>query len=70
MHYLGQHGKYIEEIRKIQEVCLQNCWELTLNECVAIWESYSDSLSAGWIGINGYSDEELWNIVSRYLPRI
>lgn len=70
MHYLGRHGIYRDEILKIQEVCLQNCWEVALHECITIWESYSDSLSAGWIGVSGYTDEELWNIISLYLPKI
>lgn len=69
MNYLGYHGEYKDDILRIQRVCLQNCWELTLMECMNVWEAYSSDMCAGWMCLDGYSDEELWDIIKEYLPR-
>ena len=55
--------EYIEDTKRIVKVSFDNGIILTLKEAETIWEDYSDSMAAGWMGLPK-DDKELWLIIS------
>ena len=49
-------------VRRIQEVLLKNGYSSLLEDCGNLWDDYSDSYAAGWLGLPE-DDGDLWNIL-------
>ena len=61
--------RYIDEVKRIQDAIYENGYEADLKDCADIWDDYSDSLAAGWIGVpKDY--EEIWRIVGSEVRKI
>lgn len=54
--------EYIEDTKRIVKVAFENGFILSILEAEELWEEYSDSMAAGWMGLPD-SDEELWAII-------
>jgi hypothetical protein len=60
-------GAYIEDIKRLQEVLLENGYDADLSMCEEIWSDFSnDRYSAQWIGMPD-SDVALWDAVSEII---
>lgn len=58
--------RWIDDVKRIQEVLLNNGYSSLLKDCGDLWEAYSDSYAAGWLGLPE-DDEELWNILENLI---
>lgn len=54
--------RHIDDVKRIQVVLLKNGYDADLQSCASIWEDYSDSYAAGWLGLPE-SDDELFTII-------
>ena len=57
---------WIGDVKRIQQVLLDNNYSSTLNDCANLWEDYSDSMCAGWLHLP-QDDEELFEILERLI---
>lgn len=55
--------RWIEDVKRIQQVLLDNGYTSTLKDCADLWEDYSDSYCAGWLNMDSYNDEELFSVL-------
>lgn len=62
------YHRHLNDVKRIQIVCLQNGYEADLGDCADIWDDYSDMLAAGWMGLPE-NDEELWNIIKNEVKK-
>lgn len=51
--------RHLHDVERIQQVCEQNGYEADLEACAFLWDEYSDSMCAGWLGLPD-DNEELW----------
>jgi hypothetical protein len=59
--------EYPEDCLRIKNIALMKCnIDLSLFECVVLWERYSNSVCAGWM-LLPKSDEALAGIISEFL---
>lgn len=56
-----QH-RWIEDVKRIQRVLLDNNYTSTLKDCANLWDDYSDSMCAGWMNLPK-DDYELFSIL-------
>lgn len=54
--------RHHEDVERIQRVILQNGYEADYDDAAKIWDDFSDSYSAGWLGLPD-DDKELWQII-------
>lgn len=54
--------RHITDVKRLQRVMLQNGYESDLRSVAGLWDDYSDTYAAGWIGLPE-NDEELWGIL-------
>jgi hypothetical protein len=54
--------RWIEDVKRIQQVLLDNGYSSLLEDCGRLWDNYSDDMCAGWMGLLE-DDEELFNIL-------
>ena len=59
---IKSHPEFIDRMIRVAH---NNNAGLGSQEAVVLWEDYSDSVDAGWLGFSG-SDEELWMIMQAY----
>jgi len=60
---------YLDDIARIQRVVQEKGYDCYDDLAQRLWEVYSDSMSAGWLGLPD-SDEELFECVSSYIVPI
>lgn len=56
-----EHRHYADVVR-IKQVLLKNGYDADLPSCANIWDEYSDSYAAGWLGLPK-DDDELWQAI-------
>jgi predicted solute-binding protein len=57
--------RFIEDVERIQKLMVSKGYYSTLKMSANMWEEYSDTYCAGWLGLPE-SDEELFNILKYY----
>jgi hypothetical protein len=64
------HFFFKDDLDKIKEVLIKRGETRFTDEQIALaWETYSDlELSAGWIDVRSHSDQDIFELVVRYLP--
>lgn len=55
------HGS---DITRLVEVAEKEGFELSRADAQWVWEDFSDSMAAGWMGMDHYGDEYLWSIIT------
>lgn len=58
--------EYIGDTKRIKQILLDRGYDVSLSDCEKLWEKYSDSMCAGWMTLDGESDESIYNHVSYY----
>ncbi len=53
-------GEYKDDCIRIQRILKEKGYITTLQQCEELWQSYSDSMCAGWMGL-GEKDEDVFN---------
>lgn len=59
---------YIDDVKRIISICLQNGVEITKEAARDLWEHYSNDWMASWLMLPE-DDNELWDIVKSYLGK-
>ena len=54
--------RWIEDVKIIQQVLLDRGYSSLLEDCARLWDSYSNDMCAGWMGLPE-DDIELFNIL-------
>ena len=62
----GFTHRWIGDVKRIQQVLLDNNYSSLLKDCAELWENYSDSMCAGWVSLPDY-DYELFRILECYI---
>ena len=62
----GFTHRHIHDVKRIQQVLLDNNYSSTLKDCAELWENYSDSMCAGWMGLPD-DDDELFGTLECYI---
>lgn len=58
-HFTHRH---LDNVKRIQKVLMIYGYEANLEDCADIWDEYSESYAAGWMGLPE-SDSELWECI-------
>jgi len=58
--------RHPEDAERIQKILLNNGYTASPKECERLWEDYSDSMAAGWMGLPEKDEDVFWRI-SGYL---
>lgn len=64
--------KYVSSCRKegsrhIQSILIDKGFYATLEQCVELWEMYSESsFASGWVDFGGYTTEEIYNSIKPF----
>jgi hypothetical protein len=58
--------RWLDDVKRMQNVLISNGNLVSLQECADIWDGYSDSFAAGWMGLPS-DDSDLYNILVLYL---
>jgi hypothetical protein len=58
---------YVEDINRLVSVAEKFGYYLTKRDAEWVWEEYSNSYAAGWLIMDGYSDQTLLNIILSYM---
>lgn len=58
---------YPEDISKVQCAVINHGYDCTREEAAALWEAYSDSECAGWLLLEGYSEDGIWKRVEPFI---
>lgn len=56
-----------EDVKRLRGVANDRGYLISMTDAEAAWDAYSDTLCAGWLGLDSYSDEELWGRITPYL---
>jgi predicted metal-dependent peptidase len=62
-------ARYSEDVERIQKILANKGYEATLIECEKLWDTYSESMEAGWI-ILPKSDEDVFESISCYIKNL
>jgi hypothetical protein len=55
--------EYPDDVKRIQKVLFDNGYSATANQCVVLWERYSESMAAGWMNLPE-KDEDIFEYIS------
>lgn len=58
--------RYPADVARIRQVALAHGVTLDDEQAESVWDDYSDSMAAGWLGLPD-SDDDLWSTVSAHL---
>jgi len=53
-------GEYRDDCERIQRILRDKGYNATLQQCEELWDDYSDSMAAGWMGL-GDNDEDVYS---------
>ena len=59
--------RWIDDVKRIQKVLLDNDYTSTLKDCANLWDNYSEDMCAGWMCLPE-DDEELFSILEYRIP--
>ena len=63
---LGIHNwQYFSDTKRIQRILLDKGYEATLSDCERLWQLYSESMAAGWMGLPS-KDDEVFRCIEEY----
>jgi len=57
---------HLSDVKRIQTVFHDNGFYADLEDCVDVWQTYSDIMGGGWMSLP-QDDHELWYIIQREL---
>jgi hypothetical protein len=61
------HFEYREDIIKIQDALMDKGFYASEEQCVELWETYSENIwAAGWCSMQTTSKEEIYNLLKYY----
>jgi hypothetical protein len=60
---------YPEDVNRIINVCRNQSIDITVEEAIEIWETYSDDFSARWMSLPSY-DNDLFDIIIEYAEKL
>jgi len=60
-----QRPEYIDDIKRIAKVCIDNGYVVSLKRAEAAWLDYSERMAAGWMGLD--CDEAIWMDVRMFI---
>lgn len=60
-------SEYPEDVNRIQQVLADRGYETSPAECESLWNMYSDSMCAGWMIVQGETDEHIFGCISGYI---
>lgn len=58
--------RWLEDVERIQKVLLENGYSSPLSDCSGLWNDYSGSMCAGWLGLPE-DDKDLWEILKDFI---
>lgn len=61
--------RYPADVDRIRQVALRHGVTLDAEQAESVWDDYSDSMAAGWLGLPD-SDDDLWSTVSAHLVEL
>jgi hypothetical protein len=63
----NHHLNHREDILKIQDALIDKGFYATEEQCVELWETYSENIwAAGWYPMELSSKEEIYNLLKYY----
>lgn len=62
--------RFALQARDIQEKLAASGYELSLQDVISAWESYSDSVCATWIDASGLDGEEIFRDIRHCLQEV
>ncbi len=64
---VSEHGeRYIDDIKRIKRILIEHDYNASLTLAEMLWDRYSDSMCAGWMGLPD-EDEEVFCCISPYI---
>lgn len=60
------HLEYKNDINLIQESLIDKGFYATAEQCVDLWETYSSLHSAGWLYVQDFSKQEIYDCVKYF----
>ena len=64
----NHHYEYTDDIERIVKVFADRGYEISREDCVKAWESYSESYAAGWMCLG--DDEEIFGGCFYYFEEV
>lgn len=58
-----------EDLQNIQNVGVEMGIQMTLQECHAVWEEFSDSRDAQWLGTHSDEPEDIHEAIRSYIEK-
>jgi hypothetical protein len=67
-HVKGEHpnDEHLDDIRRIRDIVRANGYDCSDDQAKALWDKYSDSMSASWMGLDK-DDVSIWWHISHYV---
>lgn len=62
----GFTHRWVDDVKRIQQVLLDNNYSSLLKDCAELWENYSDLMCVGWVSLPDY-DDELFETLEWYI---
>ena len=63
--------RFLKDVQRIQLILIDKGFFSTLEECDELWRMYSeDHYCAGWVSMDGSSDQEIYDCVRPYFDPI
>lgn len=64
---ISEHGEmYRGDIERIKKILIEKDYNATLTTTEMLWDKYSDSMCAGWMGLPD-DDEDVFRCICNYL---
>jgi hypothetical protein len=55
---------YKDDVLRLQRVLSERGYEASDRTAADLWDRYSDSMAAGWMSMDGETDDTIWGCVS------
>lgn len=63
--------QYQSDVKRLHGVAIaEGFYDFTIKEIQQIWEDYSETYCAGWLIMDGYTDDELVYILEDYCEAV
>lgn len=60
-----ERPEYIDDIKRIAKVCIDNNYVVSLKRAEDAWLDYSEGMCAGWMSLG--SDEAIWMDIRMFI---
>jgi hypothetical protein len=56
-----------EDSKQVQSILFDKGFYATLEQCIELWEMYSENnYASGWVDLGGYTTEEIFNSIKPF----